>query len=183
MQTRRYILLTLALTGTALNVSAQTLKPGLWEIKNSMSTGSGDMEKAMAVAQQELAKMPADQRKMMEDMMAKQGITMNAGSGTPAIKVCMTKEMIERNDVTAQQGDCQHTVLPRTGNAIKFTFACSKPASSGEGQVTFVNPESYTLKMNVKTQAKGKPETMTLQASGQFLSPECGAIKPLSATK
>ncbi|WP_210542605.1 DUF3617 domain-containing protein [Rhodoferax sp. PAMC 29310] len=129
--------------------------------------------------------MPADQRKMIEDMMAKQGITMNAGSGSPTVKVCMTKEMIERNDMTAQQGDCQHTALPRAGNTMKFTFACSKPASSGEGQVTFVNPESYALKMNVKTQAKGKgkPETMTLQASGQFVSPECGAIKPLSATK
>ncbi|WP_210542603.1 hypothetical protein [Rhodoferax sp. PAMC 29310] len=48
MQTRHHILLTLALTGAALSVSAQTLKPGLWEIKNNMSTGSGDMEKAMA---------------------------------------------------------------------------------------------------------------------------------------
>ena len=181
MQARHHFLLTLALTGGAMSLSAQTLKPGLWEIKNNMSTGSGELEKAMAMAQKEMAKMPADQRKMMEDMMAKQGVGLGAGSGTPTLKVCMTQEMIERNDVTAQQGDCQHTVLPRSGNTMKFSIVCSKPPSSGEGQITFVSPEAYTMKMNIKTQAKGKPETMTMQASGQFLSPECGAIKPMNA--
>ncbi len=180
MKTRHNLLLTLALTGAGMNVSAQTLKPGLWEIKNNMSSGSGELEKAMATAQQELAKLPADKRKMMEAMMAKQGIDLGVGSSIPTLKACLTQEMIERNDVTGQQGDCQHTVLPRTGNTLKFSFVCSNPPSSGEGQATFVSPEAYTVKMNIKTQAKGNTETMAWQSSGQFLSPECGAIKPLS---
>lgn len=183
MRARHHFLLALALTGGALGVSAQTMKPGLWEIKNNMSTGSGELEKAMAMAQKEMAKMPADQRKMMEDMMAKQGIGMSAGSGTPTLKVCMTQEMIERNDLTAQQGDCQHTVLPRAGNTMKFSFVCSNPPSSGEGQATFESPEAYTVKMNVKTQAKGKTETMTLDARGKFLTSECGNVKPIAAPR
>jgi hypothetical protein len=179
MKLRHHLMLALALTASALSVSGQTMKTGLWEVKNKMSTSSGELEKAMAMAQKEMAKMPADQRKMMEDMMDKQGIGM--GAGTPSIKMCMTKEMIERNEVTAQQGDCQHTALPRTGNTMKFSFVCSQPPSSGEGQVTFVSPEAYTLKMKLKTQTKGKTETMTMDASGQFLSSECGAIKPINA--
>jgi hypothetical protein len=180
MKSRHRILLALALAGGALSTSAQTMRPGLWEIKNNMSTSSGEMEKAMAMAQQELAKMPADQRKMMEDMMAKQGIGMGVVSGSPTLKVCMTQEMIERNEMATQQGDCQHTVLPRTGNTMKFSFVCSKPPSTGEGQVTFVSPEAYTMKMQLKTKAKGKTESVSMEASGRFLSPECGAIKPIN---
>jgi hypothetical protein len=183
MQARHHIFLAIALAGSTLSASAQTMKPGLWEIKNNMSTSSGELEKAMAMAQKEMAKMPADQRKMVEDMMAKQGIGMSASSGNPTIKVCMTKEMIERNDLAAHQGDCKQTVLPRTGSTMRFSFVCSNPPSSGEGQITFVSPEVYTMKMDVKTQAKGKAEAMTMQASGQFLSSECGAIKPLGAPK
>jgi hypothetical protein len=181
MKLRHHLMLALALTASALSVSAQTMKPGLWEVKNKMSTSSGELEKAMAMAQKEMAKMPADQRKMMEDMMAKQGIGIGMGAGTPSIEMCMTKEMIERNEVTAQQGDCQHTALPLTSNTMKFSFVCSQPPSSGEGQVTFVSPEAYTLKMQLKTQTKGKTETMTMDASGQFMSSECGAIKPINA--
>ncbi len=179
MNFRRHLFLILALAGSTLSVSAQTLKPGLWEMKSKIISGSGEMEKSMAIAKRELAKMPAAQRKMMEDMMAKQGISMDAGAGTTSLKLCMTAEMIARNEMPAQDGDCKQTVLPRTGNSMKFSFICSEPPSSGEGQVTFLNPEAYTMKMQMKTQATGKAESMVVESSGQFLSTACGAIKPL----
>ena len=71
----------LALVTMALVPQAQprTLKPGLWEISNKMQSGSGEMEKAMAAAQKQMAAMPPEQRKMMQDMMAKQGVSLGAG--------------------------------------------------------------------------------------------------------
>ncbi len=183
MNKLHHVLISVALASGAFGAAAQALKPGLWEINNKMSSSSGEMEKAMAEAQKQLASMPPDQRKLMEDMMAKQGVGMGAGAGATSVKVCMTKEMVERNEVATQQGDCKHTSSPRTGNTLKFSFVCSKPPSTGEGQVTFVSPEAYTMKMTLSSTANGKPEKMKLDASGKFLSAECGSIKPLAMPK
>ena len=183
MNKLHHVLITAALASGALGVAAQTMKPGLWEINNKMTSSSGEMEKAMAEAQKQLASMPPDQRKMMEDMMAKQGVGLGKGAGSTAVKVCMTKEMVERNEVATQQGDCKHTTSPRTGNTMKFSFVCTKPPSNGEGQVTFVSPEAYAMKMTLNTTANGKPEKMNMDATGKFLSAECGAIKPMTMPK
>jgi hypothetical protein len=174
----------LILMGAACGVSAQTMKPGLWDISQKMQTSSGEMEKAMADMQKEMANMPAEQRKMMQDMMAKQGVAVGGGGpGAMSIKVCMTKEMVERNEIGTTQGDCKSTYAPRAGNTMKMSFVCSKPPSSGEGQVTFIGPEEYTSKMTVNTTSNGKSEKMTMDGRGKWLSAECGAVKPLVAPK
>lgn len=183
MNKLHHVLVTAALASGAFGAAAQTMKPGLWEINNKMSSSSGEMEKAMAEAQKQLASMPPDQAKMMADMMAKQGVGMGKGAGSTAIRVCMSKDMVERNEVATQQGDCQHTNSLRAGNTMKFSFVCTQPPSSGEGQVTFVSPEAYAMKMTLNSTANGKPEKMNMDATGKFLSAECGNIKPITVPK
>lgn len=179
MTLRHPLLLALALTGSALGVSAQTLQPGLWEMKNTMTSRSGEMEKALAQAQKELTQLPPDQRKMMEDMMAKQGMKMDIGTGATTLKLCMTPEMVARNEVAAQTGGCKQILLPRVGNTMKFTLVCTDPPSSGSGQITFQSAEAYSMTMQVNTTVNGKTETMAMASSAQFLSAHCGSIKPL----
>jgi hypothetical protein len=160
---------------------AQTLKPGLWEMSNKMQSGSGQLEKGMAEMQKQMASMPPEQRKMMEDMMAKQGVSMGAGApGNMVMKMCMTKEMVERNELPAQQGDCKTTSSPRAGNTMKMSFVCTQPPSSGEGQVTFISPEAYSMKMVMHTKVDGKPEKMNMDGSGKWLAADCGNIKPMA---
>lgn len=161
-------------------VMAQGSKPGLWEISNKIG-GSAEMDKAMAQMQQQMAGMAPAQRKQMEDMLAKQGMSMNAGAGGGlSMKVCMTREMIERNEMPPpQQGDCKSTVSPRAGNTQKISFSCTQPPSSGEGLITYTSNEAYTMKMVTTTTVKGKPEKMTLDGAGKWLSADCGAVKPM----
>ncbi len=174
----------LAASVLALNATAQTMKPGLWEMSSKMQSGSGEMEKAMAEAQKQMASMSPEQRKMMQDMMAKQGVSMGAGAGGAMnIKLCLTKEMIDNNEVAQPEGDCKTTNSPRSGNTMKVSFVCTKPPSSGEGQVTFSGPEAYSSKMTINTTASGKSEKMTVDGQGKWLSAECGAIKPLGKPK
>lgn len=165
---------------------AQTMKPGLWEITTQMQgAAGGKMEAAMAEMQKQLAAMTPEQRKMLEDTMAKQGIKMAgaAGSGMK-VQMCMTQEMIDRNEVTArQQGDCTQSRSPRSGNTMKFSFECSKPPSKGEGQVTFNGPESYSMRVNTTTTLQGRSESMEMQGSGKWLSADCGTVKPLPLPK
>ncbi|MBV5297068.1 MAG: DUF3617 domain-containing protein [Rhodoferax sp.] len=179
---------TMVLAASAGTASAQNMKPGLWEIATQMQGGSGEMASAMAQAQKQMENMPAEQRKMMQDMMAKQGVQMGTGSaGGMAIKMCLTQEMIDRNEVSARQGtsqhDCTHTNSPRTGNTMKFSFVCTKPPSSGEGQVTFTSPERYSMTMLTTSTVRGKPEKMEMQSTGRWLGADCGTIKPLVIPK
>ena len=178
MHIRRFGILFI-LSGAACGVSAQTMKPGLWEISQKMQSASGEMESAMAEMQKQMAAMTPEQRKMMQEQMARQGVRMgSSGAGSMSVKVCMTKEMVERNEVAPQRGDCKTTSAPRVGNTMKLSFVCSKPPSSGEGQITFAGPESYTSRMTVTTTASGKSETVTMDGQAKWLAAECGAIKP-----
>ena len=174
----------LVLAQVASAAHAQNLQPGLWEISSTMQSGSGGMEKAMAELQKQMAAMSPEQRKMMQDTMAKQGMVMGgSGPGSMDIKVCMTKEMVERNEVASMEGDCKSSNSARSGNSMKVTFVCTKPASSGEGQVTFTSAQAYSARMTVNTSRNGKNETITMDGQGKWLSAECGAVKPITSSK
>lgn len=177
------IVATAALAFATATAGAQTLKPGLWEI--TQKTGSNpQMDQAMAQMQQQMASMSPAQRKQMEEMMAKQGVQMSGGSsGGVSVKVCMTKEMVERNDIAANQGDCKTTSQQRSGNTMKMAYTCTKPPSSGEGEFTFVSPQAYRSKMTVTSMAQGKPEKMTIEGAGKWLGADCGAVKPMEPPK
>jgi len=175
------------LAASAITAGAQTMKPGLWEIATQMQGGSGETAGAMAQAQKQMESMPAEQRKMMQDMMTKQGVQMGASGGGMAVKICMTQEMVDRNEVSARQStsqnDCTHTNSPRVGNTMKFSFVCTKPPSSGEGQVTFTSPEAYSMKMTTTGNLRGKPEKMEMQTAGRWLGSNCGTVKPMAMPK
>lgn len=169
----------------ACTAHAQTLKPGLWELTSRMEGGSVKMQDSMAQMQKQLAAMPPEQRKQMEEVMAKQGVKMapSGPGGGIAIQTCFTKEMVERNDIPASKGDCKTTSQSRTGNTMKTAFTCTNPASTGEAVFTLVSPEAYTSKVIVMSQVQGKPEKIDMSGSGKFLAADCGSVKPMRAAK
>ena len=167
----------------AVPAGAQSLKPGLWEVTSKMQGGnSGQMNSAMADMQKQLESMPPEQRKMIEDQMAKSGVKMGAKGpgGGMSMQICMTKEMVEKNEMPSQQGDCKTTSQGRSGNTMKMAFTCTNPPSSGDGQITFHSSESYASKMNVSTQVNGKPEKVSMEGTGKWLGADCGNVKPLA---
>lgn len=166
------------LLALASAAGAQTMKPGLWEVTHKMQSTGGQMEQGMSQMQQQMANMPPEQRKMVEETMAKQGVKIGPAGGVTA-KVCMTKEMVEKQEMPSQQGDCKTTQQSRSGNTMKFAMACTNPPSTGQGQVTFTSPEAYSMKMVMNTQAQGKPEKMNMEGGGKWLGPDCGNIKPI----
>lgn len=179
----RTTVMALALCG-AVGAQAQKLSPGLWENTASMQSADGKTNAMMAQAQEAMAKMPPEQRKMMQDMMAKQGVQLgNNSGGGMTIKVCMTQEMVDRNEVGRQEPGCTHTYSQRTGNTMQFSYVCTKPPSSGEGQITFASPEAYNMKMTSTTTVQGAPQKIEMQNNGRWLGGDCGTIKPLAMPK
>ncbi|MEX1168136.1 MAG: DUF3617 domain-containing protein [Hydrogenophaga sp.] len=160
---------------------AQSTAPGLWQIENKMG-GNPEMERAMAQMQAQMAAMPPAQRKQMEAMMAQNGMSIGAGAGgAMAIKMCITPEMAAKQQLPTQtEGDCTSKIGSRSGNTMGFSFTCTKPPSSGEGSYTFSGDKAYTMKMAIRSVQDGKPQNLTMNAKAQWLSGDCGSIKPIT---
>jgi Protein of unknown function (DUF3617) len=168
----------------AASVCAQTMKPGLWEVTSKLG-GSPEIDQSMSRMQQQIASMPQEQRKMMEDMVAKQGggIGGVAGGGMVA-KMCITKDMAERNQMPMQQqGSCTSSTSDKTSKGMKMKFTCTNPPSSGEGEFTFSGDSAYTMKMKVNSAAQGAPKITSMDTSGKWLGSDCGEIKPMAAPR
>ena len=172
-----------ALAAASFAAGAQTLKPGLWEISNKMN--SPQMDQAMAEMQKQMASMPPEQRKQMEAMMAQRGMSMPgaAPGGGMTVKMCMTKEQVERNEVPMEKSDCTMSNQQKSGGTVKFAFSCPNPPSKGEGEFTMSGSEAYSSRVKVTSTVQGKPETMTMEGSGKWLGADCGAIKPMVPPK
>ena len=160
---------------------AQTTRPGLWEINQKMG-GNPEMDKAMAQMQQQMAGLSPAEKKMMQDMLAKQGMSMpvaGAGGGM-AMKVCITPDMAAKQDMPVQtEGECTTTITSRSASSLKMSFLCKNPPSSGEGTYTFSGDTAYTMTMLMKSTHQGKPVSTTLDGQGKWLAASCGAVKPL----
>lgn len=169
-----------AIAAASLAAHAQSTRPGLWEMNSKMG-GNPEIDAAMAQMQKQMASMPPEQRKMMEDMMAKQGVNIAAGpGGTMSMKVCITPEMAARQEMPTQtEGDCKTTITSRSANGMKMNFVCQNPPSSGEGTYTFNGDTSYTMKMVMQSVQNGKPQNVTIDGQGKWLSKDCGTVRPM----
>lgn len=176
----------LASAGATAPAWAQAIKPGLWEIQMNPQL-SPERQAAMAQAQQQLAQMPAEQRKRMEEMMAKAGVNANLATGAVALKVCITADQAALNELPVHsqgQGSCKHQVQ-RKGAQILNQFSCSDPEVSGQGTTTLTSPEAYTSTLSTvsKNKSSGKSETLVVNGSGRWLSADCGGIAPMKTQK
>ncbi len=162
-----------------LPVHAQSMKPGLWEVNNKMQSADGKLERAMAEMQQQMEALGPEQRKMMEDMMAKQGVKLGTSNSGVTVKMCVTPEMVAQNELPIQtQGDCTSTRSKSGANAIAISFSCTNPPSRGEGLATFTSDAAYAMKMKVWSTVGGAEQAMSMDARASWLGKDCGAIKP-----
>jgi hypothetical protein len=168
----------------ALTAQAQsTTKPGLWEVTSKMNSPTNpQMAKQIEEAQKAMASMPAAQRKQVEEMMAKQGMSINMGSGGATVmKICISPEMASRPPVEQRQG-CTYNFSQR-GNTHNFNFKCTQPPGDGEGEIVFSGTDAYSGKIRLNSTERGKKETIDMVTSGKFLSANCGNIKPMAVPK
>lgn len=160
----------------AFNVDASTLRPGVWEYTSTLKTKSGEMERAMAQMEQQIAMLPPEQRKMMEQTMASQGIAKSSKPNT--YKVCITKEEAEKGMMPSSDPHCQHKIVRKSGNTVWFNFTCKEnPPSSGEGKYTLIGDNAYQGTMKVKTLVDGRAETVEMTHSGKWISKDCASLK------
>ncbi|SHH07804.1 Protein of unknown function [Massilia sp. CF038] len=169
------------LSAIVVPAQSQSMRPGLWEIDNKVGAKDSQMGRQMAQLQKQLAAMPPEQRKMMEDMMARHAGAAMSGVSADGVKVtmCMSRDMVERNELPMQQtGNCTHQRLPQVGDTIQMRFTCTEPPASGEGTVHLDGDRAYTMDLRMTSSVKGKPETTTMHSAGRWLGADCGNLKP-----
>jgi Protein of unknown function (DUF3617) len=173
-------LLTALMTMSAACAQAQTQAPGLWEHSFTMKSQNGEMERAQAEMQKQMAAMPPEQRQKIEAMMASRGVKMGA-SGT-SVKFCLSKEQAARPAEPRMTGDCTQSDVKRSGNTMSYKFACTKPQPvTGEGQVSYAGDKAYTGTSSMTTQVQGRSQQMTMEMAGKWLAADCGDLKPVGA--
>ncbi|MET3131582.1 hypothetical protein AAKU55_001844 [Oxalobacteraceae bacterium GrIS 1.11] len=161
----------------AAPAAAQTIKPGLWQIDNKMSSANADTNQAMASALQQLGNLPPEQRQMLEQMAAKNGMAMPkiGADGGLATTTCVTPEMAAQQQIpTGQPGNCTSNNVAVAGG-MKLSFTCSNPPSSGAGRLNFQGDKAFTMTMQVTANARGTPEQMRVDSSGKWLASACPA--------
>src|SRR5262245_19338137 len=176
-----------AATGLA---QAQKITPGLWEHTITMKmTGNPQMEEGLKRMQEQLASMPPEKRKQMEEMMARHGggttmsgmAGMMSGKPTP-IKVCITPEQAARDHIPTANGNCQQVDTQRSGKTMKVKFTCTREDGSsmtGKGEYTLVSDKEHTGKMTMDgTSRQGQPIHMDVEQAGRWLGADCGDVKP-----
>ena len=176
----RHLLYAAALAFLPWHATAQTQAAGLWEHSFKMKSQDGELEKGMAEMQKQMAAMPPDQRKQVEQMMAGRGMGMGAQGTT--MKVCVTKEEVARKAEPQFREGCTQQVVQRSANSMKVKFQCTQPRPmSGEGEMTFISDKAYTGKSTMTSQAEGKAQQMTMEMAGKWLAADCGDVKPRPA--
>lgn len=173
-----YTLLFSTVLSAQLLFGATSVRPGLWEHTVSIKGQNGQMNDVMSQMNQQMASLPPEQRKMMEEMMAAQGVS--AAPQGNAIRMCITKEEAQQNFVPPADGQCKQQVIQRSGNTMQIKFSCEgNPPSSGEGTYTFINEKAYTGNMTVRTNMQGRTNVIQMKQSGKWVSDNCGTIKPI----
>lgn len=167
------VLGTLALPALVTAADAIPLRPGLWEQTLTMASESGRVEAAIEQMQERLESLPPEQRRMMEDMMESQGISVDSGVST--VQICLTQEEIDAGGLAEQDG-CQQNVLEQNSKRLRLSFVCGE--EKGEGEVTFHSPESYSGTTHLTTSVDGQQEVMTIDQKGKWLGADCGVAGP-----
>lgn len=147
------------------------LRPGLWQHSFTMKSESGQMEQAIDEALRQLEQLPESQRKMVEEMMASQGI--NLGLSGSSVEVCITEQQLQEGTLPQQEG-CEQTVTQEDNDHYFFEFQCAgDPPYSGSGSLSRVDREHYTGIAEFTTRMGGNPERITMHQEGQWLAEQC----------
>ena len=179
-------LLTLAALA-ALPASAQSIKPGLWEATSSSPASGAGKPSAGQIARikEQMAALPAEQRRQMEAAMAQAGVAdMQITDAGVTIRHCLSKEQAaDYSNLIIRDGSCTTVRSPTVAGVAKFNMTCTAPPATGSGTVTFQGDTGYALDMTMTTNAGGKSHTTNMSGTGKWLGADCGNVKPIARGK
>ena len=86
----------------------------------------------------------------------------------------------QRRQMPRTDGKCEHD-SKRTGDTMLVNFRCTNPASEGTNEITFLGPDHYKTKSEIRAQRDGKTEVIRSTGEARYLGSDCGSLKPQGA--
>lgn len=170
------------LAGTlALAQSGPGFRPGLWEesVERVFEGGGGsgfDPKSPLAA----LANMPPEQRKMVEKMLAGQGLAIQAEAGGVKVKqqYCIAPGRPRLSWTSALPEGCTQTLTPNGANWV-VTGRCEdrddQPGGEMRGVLTLQGSTGYRGDFEGSSAQQG---AYRIKTEGRWLSADCGSVKP-----
>jgi hypothetical protein len=178
------------------------IKPGLWEltvtreVKGDPLSGMPAKEKAeleaakarmSAEVEAAKARMSPEQRAQMEAAVKEQAGIMAAMMKPTITRACFTKESIRTSLAKFAAGTssgtdnsgCKITPVRSTATVMESREVCSSNGNNSIATLLFEapNPETLTFKGEGSAVGGGTLE-MKIKATGKWLGPACGDVKP-----
>lgn len=150
--------------------SALDIQPGLWEISSNTMQVGGQAVPGMEQMLEQMKNLPPEQRQMMEQLLAQQGVQL----GDKGVRICMSEAQIKAQQIPLQdpESGCSNEVTERSDELWKFSFSC--PNGLGEGETRFVSDKEFTS--TVSGTFDGQSSSMQSQA--RWVTADCGTLQP-----
>lgn len=190
------------LAGAALTASAETfkvdMKPGLWESRITLAGPQAAQVKAEQLKsmpqtmKQQMENMSPEERKQMEDYMAKAGVTLTDDgismkngtvkltSTTTTVKKCITQADIDRGASPFEKAGCTTEFKQADKNTFTVNQHCGENGSTKtHADVVFDSPKHYSGKGDMTHTINGSANKMEFEVDGTWLGSDCGSVEPV----
>lgn len=165
--------LTFAVLSCTLPAQAAPILPGLWEFSSRNVEVDGQQMPGMSEMLEQLQNLPADQRKMMEDMLAAQGVQL----GGQGVHICLSEAQVNAETLPfSDQPDCTQEIIERSERLWKFRFQC--PDASGQGETRFISEREFISVMETRYSVGSEQGSSRLESQARWLGEDCGTLKP-----
>jgi hypothetical protein len=171
-----------ALISACISAQAESMKPGLWEQSQQAQMNpefkaklDAQMKSAQSKMDEKMASLTPQQRKAIQDAMAKQS---NLKNGDFVRQFCVTKEMAEKgpDGMTNDPGCTQQS--KRDGKSVHVQATCVQHGEKSELEikVLIVDPEHYTFEGYSSSNVQGTPLKTSFSGKAKWLATDCGKV-------
>jgi hypothetical protein len=147
--------------------------PGLWEVTTT-SKSAGEIP----MPEEELAKLPPDQRAKFEAAMKQ---AMARATAPHTFKECVTEQQIKNGFKPPENAgiSCKRTVLSSTTRLLEIHEECiGHGQTSGNFRLEAPDPATIAGTVDMVVTQGARTMTMKNHMTGKWLGADCGDIKP-----
>lgn len=153
------------------------VKEGLWEMTVTRSGGG-----MPGMSEDTLAKMPPEQRAMVEQMMKQKGMSMSGNTMT--VKSCVTKDKLAKGAAFAEnRGNCTHSVTKSSPSHIEMKLHCESKngddttTTDGTTVVDVMGADNVKGTTHIVISSKSGTKNMDSTFTSKYLGSDCGDVK------
>lgn len=170
----KYPILAAALLLASAPAFSLEMRPGLWEITSDDIQVNGTEMPGMDEMVEQMKALPAEQRKMMEDMLAAQGVEL----GTGGIRMCLSAAQVKSRQLPFQdEAGCRQEVTSQKDDLWQFSFDC--PDATGKGETRLISDREVVSVIDSQYRTGTQEGSSRMQSRGKWISDDCGQLKPL----